>query len=87
MIYGAVAFFTHVYVSSDGRTNERSFVSDKSKVNSDGVSLLSPFTFTSLQPTADTKLFKAQPHRHQFRLRDKVPIFRWCPSRASYRKK
>ena len=68
MIYGAVAFFTHVYVSSDGR----SFVSDKSKVNSD-VSLLSPFTFTSLQPTADTKLFKARPHRHQSRLRDKVP--------------
>ena len=46
MIYGAVAFFTHVYVSSDGR----SFVSDKSKVNSD-VSLLSAlpihFHFTS----------------------------------------
>ena len=68
MIYGAVAaFFTHVRQQrrrrtdgrTDGQKNERSFVSDKSKVNSDVSLSLRPFPFTSLEPTG-TKLFRAQ---------------------------
>ena len=50
MIYGAVAaFFTHVRQQrrrtdgrTDGQKNERSFVSDKRKVNSDVSLFISP---------------------------------------------